>query len=211
MSKHVGGAVRLLCGLHHQLLAGQYATANLAGQVVMRLCETILCHLAVRTIFASELVSRLDKVVLGVGSGAQEGQLKPSLLIRLLSIGAQEICAGLNLAGGQCLHTIVSYILDLLRCLRVVRGHDHGTLRSRHRMASRLLVDGFARGGARPLAHVVRKIGCSGWALELFLAVVLILISLALCLVCEGKCRGHGLHGHHLNQDLFGILKPLEQ
>ena len=136
------------------------------------------------------------------------------MLIRLLSIGAQEVCAGLNLAGGQCLHTIVSYILDLLRCLRVVRGHDHGTLRSRHRMASRLLVDGFARGGggdARPLAHVVRKIGCSGWALELFLAVVLILISLALSLVCEGKCRGHGLHGHHLNQDLFGILKPLEQ
>ena len=77
-------------------------------------------------------------------------------------------------------------------------------------MAIRLLVNGAARTRqTRPLAHVVGKIGDG--PLELFLAVVLFLISLALCLVCEGKCRGHGLHGHHLNQDLFGILKPLEQ
>ena len=112
----------------------------------------------------------------------------------MLSIGAQEVCAGLNLAGGQCLHTIVAYILDLLRCLRVVRGHDHGTLRSGHSMASRLLVDGAASAGkARPLAHVVRKIGSSCGALKLILAVVIILISLAF-LVCEGERSGHRLH-----------------
>lgn len=110
------------------------------------------------------------------------------------------------------MHTIVSYILDLLRCLRVVRGHDHGTLGSGHSMASRLLIDGAAGAGeARPLAHVVRKIGSSCGALKLFLAVVLILICLALGLVCEGECRGHGLYRHHLDQDLFGILKSLEQ
>ena len=130
----------------------------------------------------------------------------------MLSIGAQEVCAGLNLAGGQCLHTIVTYILDLLRCLRVVRGHDHGTLRSGHSMASRLLVDGAASAGkARPLAHVVRKIGSSCGALKLILAVVIILISLTLGLSCEGECSGHRLHRHHLNQDFFGILKSLEQ
>ena len=129
----------------------------------------------------------------------------------MLSVGTQEVCAGLNLASGQCLHTIVSYILDLLCCLRVVRGHDHGTLRSGHSMAIRLLVDG-ATGGreARSLAHVVRKIGSCCGALKLFLAVVIILISLALSLVCEGKCCGHGLHRNHLDQDLFGILKSLE-
>ena len=178
----------------------------------MRLCETILCHLSVRSILACELVSCLDKVVLGVGSGAQEGQLEPTLLIRLLSIGAQEVCAGLNLASGQCLHTIVSYILDLLRCLRVVRGHDHCTLRSRHSMASRLLVDGATSAGkARPLAHVVRKIGSSCGALKLFLAVVIIIKSLTLGLGSEGERGGHRLHRHHLNQDFFGILKSLEQ
>ena len=191
VGEHVGGAVRLLSRLQ---LAGQHATANLAGQEVVRLSQTILCHLAVRTILGGELVSRLDKVVLGIGTGAQERQFKSIVLIRLLGIGTQEVCAGLNLASGQCLHTIVTYILDLLRCLRVVRGHDHGTLRSGHSMASRLLVNGAAGGGeARPLAHVVRKIGssCGAGALELFLAVVLILISLALSLTSKGKRGGH--------------------
>ena len=79
-------------------------------------------------------------------------------------------------------------------------------------MASRLLVDGAASAGkARPLAHVVRKIGSSSGALKLILAVVIIFISLALGLSREGECSGHRLHRHHLNQDFFGILKSLEQ
>ena len=79
-------------------------------------------------------------------------------------------------------------------------------------MASRLLVDGAASAGkARPLAHVVRKIGSSCGALKLFLAVVIIIISLTLGLGSEGERSRHRLHRHHLNQDFFGILKSLEQ
>ena len=107
MGEHVRCAVQLLSGLRQRLLAGKDATANLAGQEVVRLSQTILCHLSVSTILAGELAPLLDEIVLRVRSGAQEGQFKSIVLVGLLGVRAQQVGAGLGLARGQCLHTIV--------------------------------------------------------------------------------------------------------